>query len=242
MADPQPIRPRPTDERRYLRELRRTVLDPAFLQLRAGIATAQDAAAALAALNAIEPFVIAGGLVDEQARSQFMRINRWHRLRLIRTFQTALAVDITPLLPEPAINAWMTGKVAENVDLIRTIPPRLRDGVRADLLKLQAEAPFDRQALARVLRENYQSSGYNVRRITRDQTSKAVGQLTEIRQRQLGIEEYQWLTARDERVRPTHQMKDGRTFRWDSPPPDTGPPGQDIQCRCVARAKWESRT
>ena len=41
-----------------------------------------------------------------------------------------------------------------------------------------AERPFDRQALSRVLSAEFQSAGYNLRRLTRDQTGKAIGQLT----------------------------------------------------------------
>ena len=46
----------------------------------------------------------------------------------------------------------------------------------------------------------------------------------------------QWLTSDDERVRPSHREKVGKFFRWDDPPADTGHPGADIQCRCVAIA------
>jgi SPP1 gp7 family putative phage head morphogenesis protein len=48
------------------------------------------------------------------------------------------------------------------------------------------------------------------------------------------VEEYVWSTSRDERVRPSHSAKDGKRFKWNDPPSDTGHPGNEIQCRCVA--------
>lgn len=44
---------------------------------------------------------------------------------------------------------------------------------------------------------------------------------------------YVWRTQRDERVRPSHRMNDGRIFSW-SVPPDTGHPGEDYNWRCEA--------
>ena len=44
---------------------------------------------------------------------------------------------------------------------------------------------------------------------------------------------YVWRTRRDEKVRKTHRMNDGRIFSWDDPP-ETGHPGEAENCRCEA--------
>jgi hypothetical protein len=44
---------------------------------------------------------------------------------------------------------------------------------------------------------------------------------------------YIWRTAGDDKVRPSHAANEGERFAWDNPP-DTGHPGEDINCRCVA--------
>ena len=72
--------------------------------------------------------------------------------------------------------------------------------------------------------------------IARDQMAKLTAELDRLRQEQIGIEEYEWGTSRDERVRSSHSRMHGKRFRWDQPPPETGHPGEDYQCRCVARA------
>jgi SPP1 gp7 family putative phage head morphogenesis protein len=75
--------------------------------------------------------------------------------------------------------------------------------------------------------------------IARDQTQRLNANLTRLRQESIGVEEYVWVTAGDERVRPTHRANNGKTFRWDSPPPVTGHPGNDPNCRCISRPVLE---
>lgn len=48
-----------------------------------------------------------------------------------------------------------------------------------------------------------------------------------------GIQQYAWITQRDERVRPAHKARHGKIFDWKNPP-DDGHPGQPYLCRCVA--------
>lgn len=54
----------------------------------------------------------------------------------------------------------------------------------------------------------------------------------------LGIEDYFWITSRDDRVRSGHARLDGTRQRWDSPPDVGGGrrlhAGQDYRCRCRA--------
>jgi len=58
--------------------------------------------------------------------------------------------------------------------------------------------------------------------------------------RDSGVEKYQWATKGDALVRPDHEELDGGIFEWDNPPivnqatGETGHPGDDYNCRCVA--------
>lgn len=77
--------------------------------------------------------------------------------------------------------------------------------------------------------------------IARDQISKLNGQLTEARQRNIGITEYTWRTSRDQRVRDAHASLEGRRIKWDKPPAE-GHPGNAVQCRCTAEAVLDVET
>lgn len=68
---------------------------------------------------------------------------------------------------------------------------------------------------------------------------------TMVRQLELGITEYEWSTAGDERTCPACADNDGKKFRWDNPPEETGHPGfgkacECGHCRCVALAVIET--
>ena len=238
-ATPAPISPRRQDERRYTRAIRRVLLRPLLRRIRTGLSTAVAVAEAIDALdgavNEVRTDARRAGLVADEVRTQAARLNGYHRRRLIDTFQAALGVDIRPVLNDddfrPLMDAWRR----ENIDLIRTIPERLHEGLRQRIEAAFRVAPFDQQALQHVVAKEGRVAGWNLRRITRDQTSKAISNLTQARHQQIGIEAYVWRTSGDERVRPTHAANDGRTFDWDDPPADTGHPGQDIQCRCTAQ-------
>ena len=176
------------------------------------------------------------GVPVAEVQRQLTSIQGYHRQKLIQTFRSALGVSIELFLLEPQVNQFMVQKIAENVDLIKTIPERMHAGLKLRMEEALGTAPFDQQQLTGVLRDEYKSSGYNLRRITRDQTSKTVGNLTQIRQQQLGVEQYEWVTSQDERVRPSHSANSGLLFDWHNPPGATGHPGEDIMCRCVAIA------
>lgn len=75
--------------------------------------------------------------------------------------------------------------------------------------------------------------------IARDQTLKLNAAVTRIRQTNLGINRYEWVTSQDERVRPSHEALDGRTFSWNEPTPIGYHPGEDYQCRCVAKPVFD---
>jgi SPP1 gp7 family putative phage head morphogenesis protein len=70
--------------------------------------------------------------------------------------------------------------------------------------------------------------------IARDQTLKLNGQVNQYRQQAAGVDAYIWSGSLDERERETHLAHEGEKIAWVNAPADTGHPGQDIQCRCVA--------
>ena len=211
---PRPIRgipPRRKDEMAYNRTLRRLILDPLMVDLRAGLSRAASASLALDEIDRVQwDRGQTQGLVNAEIDAQSLRIQGYHRDRLIQTFRTALGVDIRPLLAERDIALAMDIWRQENINLIRTIPPRFHEGLYQRVSQTFAQQPFDRQALAQMLSREYQSSGWNLRRLTRDQTNKAVGQLTKARHMQIGVESFRWSTSMDERVRPSHVDLEGK--------------------------------
>lgn len=55
--------------------------------------------------------------------------------------------------------------------------------------------------------------------------------LNQTRQAALGIDQYIWTTAGDNKVRSSHASREGQTYLWDS---DAIHPGSEPNCRCIA--------
>jgi len=153
-----------------------------------------------------------------------------HTEEVIKTYSQAIGVNISHLLKDPTVNALLNEKIAENVALIRTLGPRHKKGLLDKLQKDLINNPFDRQSVTKYLQQQNRVSGYNLRRIARDQTSKLTGQLTQKRHMAMGLEYFMWSTSMDSRVRDTHQVLEGRVFTWAEGHPSEGIPGQAIQC------------
>ena len=208
----------------YENELRKSILDPLFVQLSAGL---EDAINAAEALRKVDAEIANYQYLDRAQQSAFeqqIRLSRYHRKKFIQDFRMAVGVNIRPLLNEQKIADFMAREVSENVDLIKSIPSTMHDSLKRKMAQQLHDAPFDQQMLKGVLRDSYGVTGSRLKLITRDQTSKTIGALSQIRQTQIGIRQYRWRDSDDIRVRDSHHANNGEIFRWDAPPV-TGHPG-----------------
>lgn len=144
--------------------------------------------------------------------------------------KTILGIDIfrEPATTGDVIDAF----IRENVNLIKSVQSNLLKDVESTVAR-SVSAGVRNEDLSNELRERFGVSKSRARLIARDQVNKLNGQLTRARHEALGVEEYIWHNVGDERVRPEHREREGKRYRYDTPPYD-GNPGQPIQCRCWA--------
>jgi len=124
--------------------------------------------------------------------------------------------------------------------IARTARERVRRAIEAGL-----NAPGGAEGVAQIasrIREVYaRLSAGQALTIARTETARAYNEGRDEAMTQSGVEETEWLTARDESVRDSHLI-DGETRRRGEPfsnglryPNDPlGAPGETINCRCVA--------
>ena len=165
------------------------------------------------------------------ARRRGISISAFNRRAVQNQFRAVLGVD--PFIAEPWLTNELGAFVSQNVGLIKSVPEKFFSEIES-LIFTGLRAGERWESIADSLRERIGVSESNFDRIARDQTSKLNGQMTMLRQTQLGVTQYEWLTSGDERVRESHAAKNGKTFSWENPPSDTGHPGEDINCRCIA--------
>ena len=171
--------------------------------------------------------------IDETVEQYVKRIQKGHKKRFAKSMRRHFGVEVS-MMEDDDVGESMRQAIQQNVGLIKTIPGRFHKHLVSTIEERIATKPGDMQLLTGILNREFKSTGYNLRRLARDQNSKLISRFNQARQQQIGIKEYVWRTAGDDRVRDTHQRNDGRTFRWDTTPSVTGHPGDDIQCRCQA--------
>lgn len=154
--------------------------------------------------------------------------------RLTASIKASVSIDVAPFLTKSGpIRDAMAAATQANVELIKDLPAKYLDQIRQTVEENFVDG-VRWEDLAAKLEERGGVAESRAKLIARDQTSKMNGAFNEVRQTSLGIDQYTWQTSGDERVREEHAANDGQVFRWDTPPANTGHPGDDVNCRCVA--------
>jgi SPP1 gp7 family putative phage head morphogenesis protein len=130
--------------------------------------------------------------------------------------------------------AVMRKALEEQVHYITSIPRDAAERVH----KLTTEAIVSgRRAedIAKEIMASGEVSRSKANLIARTEVSRTATALTQARAEYVGSEGYQWATADDGDVRPSHKAMRGKFVRWDSPPTldkMVGHAGQLPNCRC----------
>lgn len=146
----------------------------------------------------------------------------------------AIGIDLNSLIENENLTDTLVAKTRENVALIKSIPDEFLKKVETVVFE-GATRGHKASSLIKEIQKIHKVTKNRARLIARDQTQKLNSALIQQRQQNLGVTEYIWRTSGDESVRPSHKSKNGKRFKWSDPPKDTGHPGQDIQCRCIAQ-------
>jgi len=155
--------------------------------------------------------------------------------RFTRSAPKSIGVSLSNIVETDGLKNVLKSTVSANVSLIKTIPQEYFKRVERIVFDGVINKSTAKSMIDKIL-ETSTVTRSRAQLIARDQTAKLNSALTRERQIAVGVKEYVWRTASDDRVRPTHKKNNGKTFRWDKPPAATGHPGHDIQCRCVAQA------
>ncbi|MFB6371705.1 MAG: minor capsid protein [Bradymonadaceae bacterium] len=122
----------------------------------------------------------------------------------------------------------------ENLDLIQDVDRQPFDELSEELVQAVREGKRPK-AIEDLVQERLDVTESRAELIARDQISKLNSDFNRVRQRNNGIERYEWMSAADRRVRTKHKFLHGEIRQWSNPHPTEGHPGDPIQCRCVAR-------
>jgi SPP1 gp7 family putative phage head morphogenesis protein len=176
--------------------------------------------------------------VDQLAARAFPAEGEINRTAFRDTMRSVYQVDV--IGTDRRIAEALQLFEAENFALIKSIPQDALASLHGKIVQAVQSGRTLKDTTA-LVREQYGITERRAELIARDQIGKLNGQLTKIRQLDVGVESYTWRGILDTRERPEHVRREGVVFRWDTPPED-GAPGIPIRCRCTAEPllpSWE---
>lgn len=180
---------------------------------------------------------------QDLARAQGVDLSHVNAQQFYRLLSEVFGVN--PILSEPWLASHIKSFTQTNVGLIESLPPRALGTFQTELLANIRQGKRSTELIPLLTSKPFDVTKSWARFIARDQTAKYNADLSEVRHREAGINQYTWWTAMDERVRgrpgglypnarPSHWAHQGKVYSYDHPPADTGAPGHDYNCRCVA--------
>jgi SPP1 gp7 family putative phage head morphogenesis protein len=158
--------------------------------------------------------------------------------------KTVQSITIIPVL-NPAQKKNIAESWTNNLKLY--IRGWTRDNTVELRKKIEKNAYSGQRAanMVKLIQDNYGVAKSKAQFLARQETSLLMSKFTEERYKDVGVQKYKWYSSLDQRVRDDHKHLDGKTFFFSSPPVvdkrtgRRGNPGEDFNCRCVARAVWE---
>lgn len=172
-----------------------------------------------------------------------------HRQAVIRGGESVIAdlgLGISFDIQDPRV----LGKLAELTGKITRIVPTIEELLRESLVEGLRDGESPQQLAARV-RDVMDVNLSRSMTIARTETGFAFNTGRNEGMKQAGIDRHEWLSSRDPKVRDTHRAEDGQVTTIGEPFPNTkllypndpaGPPGEIINCRCVAVPVLEGET
>lgn len=125
---------------------------------------------------------------------------------------------------------WLTMERQKWIETQVNLITKLSESHRRKCLKIVSEHVEDSDTMKMLLQKQLGMSERRASLIASDQYTKGAEALNRIRYQELGAITYRWISKRDNRVRPTHQARDGVIFSFAS----VTHPGLEIGCRCHA--------
>jgi SPP1 gp7 family putative phage head morphogenesis protein len=152
-------------------------------------------------------------------------------------YTAGMSVALRREIERAPTGATLRQLLGEQVFLIKSIPIEAAQRVHELTLEGQISGARFGEIVPEIMRTE-EVTRSRATLIARTETARTASALTQARAEHIGSTHYQWLTAGDSDVRPSHRALNGKVFAWSSPPicdpPDhRAHPGQIWNCRCV---------
>lgn len=176
------------------------------------------------------------------AKKMVYNISSKNKKSFEKSLKNQTGVDLSAILVDDGLTEFLDAQVSKNVSLIKSIPQEYFKSIETVVMNGVANG-LRFEEIAKQIGGIKGISSVNgklqnrIKLIARNETSNINASINKMRQESLGVKEFKWVTAHDERVRPSHAKINGNIYSWDNLPTVDGvktSPGQSINCRCIA--------
>jgi len=179
--------------------------------------------------------------INAMVQSTAAEMNGWNKNQITRVVKQGLGVDL--FMGEPWLKEELLIFTTNNVNLIKNVNAAfinetetivfdgMRRGLRHEEIAKQILGT-GKDELNHVSKFKRAKTRANL--IGRDQINKLNGNLTKLRQTDIGVKKYTWIDVGDTRVRHSHEARGGQVYTWKKGSELGTHPGDEIQCRCYA--------
>ena len=138
----------------------------------------------------------------------------------------------------PAMRDALNAQLAENVNLIKSIPEQYLKNVEGAVMRSYARGR-DLESMVKEIKAVYPVTNRRAELIARDQSNKANAVVQRTRQMELGITEAIWMHSHaGKNPRPDHVAANGKRYKIAEGCLISGEyvfPGEEINCRCTSK-------
>lgn len=164
--------------------------------------------------------------MEKKVETIAYQVADYNKQDINRVIRSVLGVDV--LANEPWLQEKIEWFITTSRPLIKDLPTKATFQIEQIAMRGFGQGKTYKQ-IGEEITKQFGIAERRAELIARDQVGTINAELTMYRQRQIGVTQYIWRTALDERVREEHKEREGKTFEWANPPED-GPPGDAINC------------
>jgi len=180
-------------------------------------------------------------------------LNKIQKSKFINNVNSAIGVDLEQILKNENLEDFVSMQINKNVSLVKSIPDDFFKQIEAEIYQGVSNGATYSSIAKKINGIKNISSVFGklsnrTKFIARNEVENINAALVKKRSEKVGLKEFIWQTARDERVRGnpaglypnakcSHYKLDGEVFAWDKGAKCGGKviyPGSDFNCRCVA--------
>lgn len=172
-------------------------------------------------------------------RKHLTALNKQNQRNFYERAEDEIGIPMQQLIAREGLTPEINALMLETEQWIQKLRDDTLEEFAANSLRIMAKG-VDYETALNEYRDEGNKRKNHAQFIARNQISTFNGLSNKLRYQKLGITQAVWVTARDERVRECHKVRDGKVYDLDkglysSCDGKTLFPGLDYNCRCIAK-------